>query len=696
MVTEQSSLEPPFEGASASGDVERLLHELQVHQIELEMQNAELRRTQVELEISRNKFSNLYDFSPIGYFSIARDTAILEVNLHGSRMLDVARSEVQGKPFYVFVCAEHRRTFYSHLEDVFLHGKQISTEVMLQCRGRRRLWVRLDSILSYVEGKSEPHCRTSVIDISQQKLAEAHVATLAQAVDQSLDAVAIVDPQGRCTHANALFLELVHLSLENVRGEEVLGVLSRATLLRGAQIPQELFHASEHHRFTLHVPPSKTFPKCNVSERWYDVRVSPVLEARGEVANYVITFSDVSELRRAMAELTRAKERAESANSAKSQFLANMSHELRTPMNSVLGFSELLLADEVDEQKKRRLEAVSSAGKMLLKLLDDLLDLSRVEVGKLPLHHAPFDVRKLFSDAQQSFELKVRAKGLSFFVRVDDDVPVFLVGDEIRILQIISNLVNNAVKFTREGFVSVECSWHRGLFTCQVSDTGIGISEGSIERMFLPFEQDDSTSTREHQGSGLGLAIVKRLAEAMRGEVTLKSQVGVGTSVSVSLPLQTQSEPKARTPLRSLASRVFDEAQGARVRVLLADDCPMNRKLMTELLFRAGLACECVGDGEEAILALERCSFDLLLLDMQMPRKDGFEVLQDICARRARGEPVPWVVSVTAHALKGDEERMRDAGADAYLSKPVGIVSFMETLAAFRKERPEVGSLPIV
>ncbi|MCA2962249.1 MAG: response regulator [Silvanigrellales bacterium] len=681
---------------SPLSDVERLLHELQVHQIELEMQNAELRRTQVELEVSRNKFSNLYDFSPIGYFSIARDTVILEVNLHGSQMLDVPRSEVAGKPFYVFVSPEYRRIFYNHVEDVFLHGAQSSSEILLQCRGRRLLWARLDSILSGGEGALEPHCRTSVIDITQQKVAEAHVATMAQAVDQSLDAIAVVDSQGLCEQANPHFLDLVGLSLERLRGKAVMGVLSQATSLRSAHLPDELFHAGEHHRFTLHVARASQAPFS--PERWYDVRVSPVLDPRGRISNYVLTFSDVSELRTAMRELTRAKERAESANSAKSQFLANMSHELRTPMNSVLGFSELLLAEEDNEQKKWRLEAVSSAGKMLLTLLDDLLDLSRVEVGKLPLHQAPFDVRKLLIDAQLSFELKVRAKGLSFFVRVDDGVPSQLVGDEIRILQIVSNLANNAVKFTREGFVSVECGWHKGLLTFQVSDTGIGIPESSLESVFLPFEQDDPTSTREHQGSGLGLAIVKRLVEAMRGEVTLKSQVGVGTSVSVSLPLQTQSEPTtlSTSPMRSRALRVFDEAEGARVRVLLADDCPMNRKLMTELLLRAGLRCDSVGDGEEAIMALFARHYDILLLDMQMPRKDGFEVLQEVEQQRSRKEPVPWVVSVTAHALKGDEERMLRAGADAYLSKPVGIVSFMEALSTFRKHRPEVGKLPIL
>jgi signal transduction histidine kinase len=418
---------------------------------------------------------------------------------------------------------------------------------------------------------------------------------------------------------------------------------------------------------------------------------------RAKVSVFVELFHKTEQIRRQadervqLAEERAAREAAERASLSKSQFLTNISHELRTPMTAIIGMTDLSLIEDLSPLLREYLEAVRSNAHLLLELLNDILDLSKLEAGRLALDSAPFQLRAIIGELRQTFEHRAGEKGLDFDVSVDRAVPDHLIGDSLRLRQVLINLLNNAIKFTRHGQIALdvqlESSCDREAWVAfSVSDTGIGIAAKDQDRIFAPFTQVDATTKRQHDGAGLGLAISAELIRAMSGFRSLKSEVGQGSSFSFTVPLMVDARkldvaPQAscKAPQEPAAARLLNEkSAGPHLQVLLAEDTRTNQLLVVRALGKRGHQVEVASNGRAAVdLAAER-PFDVILMDLQMPGMDGFEATAAI--RALPGAAHTPIIALTAHTMVGDRERCLAAGMEGYLSKPLDLRALIETV----------------
>jgi PAS domain S-box-containing protein len=863
-------------------DALALIHELQVHQIELEMQNEELKLSKLETEQALTKCSDLYDFSPIGLFAFDVQGLIQEVNLAGARLLGKERRNLMNRHFQLFVAPKDRPFFDDFCKKAFETSIKQTCELSLLSDGKPTVYIRIEGIVAEDGSLNGRQCRIAAIDLTERKKAERILGRYQLISKYARDVVLLMGRDGSIIEANEAAInaygytldELLSRNISNLRapetlekvsqqmqladsdgllfetkhrrkdgstfpvevssqgttieGERVLlsiirditerqqrekriaklsqlySVLSRVNeaivrtrderslysqvcqivaeeggyplvwvgMIKGQQVvpaawfgtaadylkeirvevqgelstgpigtcirddrsvvnvnlaadPATLpwrkpalhygFHASAAfplHRqskaigtLTLYAHEPNAFDEEQValfesltSDISYaldafdreQLRLSAeqgLNKTREELERRVqertedlegineVLRKEIEEHERTERDLVLAKKAAEKASGAKAAFLANMSHEIRTPMNAVIGFTSLLLYDNLSPEHKDYVEGIRKGGDAMMALINDILDFSRADKEKLELELQPLSLKHLIDESLGMVALEAEHRGLNLACTISYRTPDTIIGDYGRLRQILVNLLSNAVKFTDKGEISVSVSsktlvGNKRQIRFSVKDSGIGIPQDKMSQIFEPFTQLERTISSQRNGAGLGLAISKKLVEIMGGEIWVESVPSQGATFHFTVPAETIQGKNLLGKTRKDA-QVQNLSKLKSLRILVAEDNPSNQRVVVEMLKRLGYRADAVADGKEVVQALKRQPYDLVLMDVRMPEMDGLTATRVI--RKLQPEKGPKIVAITAYALEGDREKCFEAGMDDYISKPVQI-----------------------
>lgn len=512
---------------------------------------------------------------------------------------------------------------------------------------------------------------------------------LSEMADYTTDSIVITKAING-DNTNSLEIVYVNKSFTELTGytrDEVIG--KNPKFLQGAKTDKETLARI---RQAIVLKKSITAELLNYSkdgyEYWVEININPILcHETGECLFYLATERDITERKNAEAELLKAIEKAEAGTIAKSEFLANMSHELRTPMNGILGLAEILQGMELTEEVRECVDAVHTSGTSLLAILNDILDLSKIEAEELEIESYPFRTHDILRNIKDLTSLSAQRKNLRYDIQLNFNVPEWLMGDGKRIQQIIFNLVGNAIKFTETGGIILSLDWGNingeNQLLIQVQDTGIGIPDKFHKDLFNKFSQADTSISRKFGGTGLGLAITKYLVEMMDGKIGFTSKVNHGTTFYLSIPLKEAPKQEIREQdAKTISPNSLQGIEIESIRALVVEDHPINQMLVVKWLKKLGIKqIDSAMNGFESITLLRHNAYDFILMDCQMPELDGYEttsLIRDMEKQQNRRTPI---IAMTANAMLGEREKCINAGMDDYLSKPLNFSQFQLCIA---------------
>lgn len=431
------------------------------------------------------------------------------------------------------------------------------------------------------------------------------------------------------------------------------------------------------------------------SEYWVEININPIISPDTNDCVYFLAASrDITERKNAESQLIRTMKHAEAATVAKSEFLANMSHELRTPMNGILGLAEILQSMDIHDEVRECVDAIHGSGMSLLAILNDILDLSKIEAQELEIEEYAFKTHDILKNIKDMSSLSAARKNLKFDIQVNFDVPEWLMGDGKRLQQIIFNLVGNAIKFTETGGITLSMDYKKTenspTLMIQVQDTGIGIPDEFHKHLFNKFSQADTSISRKFGGTGLGLAITKYLVEMMGGTIGFTSKVNHGTTFYLSIPIKEAPKQDIRqTEIKVSNENALKGVDLKEIKALIVEDHPINQMLVIKWLKKLGLLqIDSAMNGFDSITLLRNNSYDFILMDCQMPELDGYEttsLIRDMEKQMNRRTPI---IAMTANAMLGEREKCIAAGMDDYLSKPLNFTQFQSCIAQWIGARP--------
>ena len=657
---------------------------------EMEMR---LAATLAALEKSETRYKDRFEHSPVGVYRSTLAGSFLELNSAMARMMgyDTAQDalhDLTDLSRQLYVNPEHRREFIALLrrEGVVRH---------FEFQGRKKngeiIWIHENARLTPCACPEGYVIDGFAQDITTRNQAE----TTLRENREHLHAIFRVAPTGIGVVKNRVLIRV------NQRVCDMTGYAEEELLGRSARMlypTQQDFDYVGREKYRQ----IKRKGTGEVETRWLrkDGTIIDVLMASTPLdpndLSFGVTFTatDITErntiqaklreankaLLEATAQATGLAAQSQAANTAKSEFLANMSHEIRTPLNGVLGMLQLMEMTNLDEEQRSFVSTAINSATRLTRLLSDILDISRIESGKLVIYDAQFNINALRESVFELFAPTAQQKNLELSFLLDESVPTRLVGDEMRLRQILFNLVGNAIKFTEKGGITAEISVlpfskanECRLFLC-VSDTGAGIPEERLKDIFEPFVQVDGSYVRQHQGAGLGLSIVRRLTLMMGGSLSVDSAPGEGTVICLALPLRTPADAEESAPDSSPVRNTPPA-----MRVLLAEDDEVNLWSGRKMLEKLGHRVTAVTNGREALEILDRKEFDLIFMDIQMPVLDGVEATRAIRASAGAHAKIP-IIAMTAYAMTGDREIFLQAGMNDYLAKPVGMENLEQAI----------------
>lgn len=512
------------------------------------------------------------------------------------------------------------------------------------------------------------------------------VSTIRNIIKYSPTLMCIKDDAGIYLNCNDWFAEIVGREKDNIIG----------------QTDYDLFNKEEADLIIKKNNEAKFAKKCIIDEVWHDCAngkrrllekyIIPLLDENDEIIGILVNAIDLTKRHQEQEQLEKAKEDAEKATKMKSNFLANMSHEIRTPMNGLLGFLQLLEDTNLTEQQKIFITNAQKSSEFLLSIINEILDFSKIEAGKLKIDNISFDLRYLVEDVILMNVPCGQKKGLSLNSLIDPAIPSRVFGDSSKVKQILNNLISNAIKFTKEGMITIHVKQilredDKLLLNFEVKDTGIGIPEDKLNLIFESFMQADASTTRKYGGTGLGLTISQKLAELMGGQISVKSKLNEGSIFTLELSFQVDESQdinsKSDNSINITKENKFDE----NIKILIVEDTDLNCKFISTFLENIGLSCEVVFDGEHAVEAFKTKKYDLILMDCQMPTMDGYEATREIRKIEDGASRTP-IIAMTANIMNIDREKCYEAGMDDYISKPINTNELLCLIKKYIPLRP--------